>query len=111
MGKGRPYLVLATDGLAELYDGFAREEMAQDWARVVGAAVTASRSPSLAHSHSHAHAHAHAQAQAQAAPEENVALALLRHALGDDLVTVSQLLTLDMDRPWMDDTTIVVQAL
>lgn len=109
MGKGRPYLVLATDGLAELYDGFAREEMAQDWARVVGAAVTASRSPSLAHSHSHAHAHAHAQAQA--APEENVALALLRHALGDDLVTVSQLLTLDMDRPWMDDTTIVVQAL
>ena len=105
MGKGRPYLVLATDGLAELYDGFAREEMAQDWARVVGAAVTASRSPSLAHSH------AHAQAQAQAAPEENVALALLRHALGDDLVTVSQLLTLDMDRPWMDDTTIVVQAL
>ena len=99
-GKGRPYLVLATDGLAELYDGFARAEMAQDWARVVGAAVASSRSPSQSQTH-----------PAQAVPEENVALALLRHALGDDLVTVSQLLTLDMDRPWMDDTTIVVQAL
>ena len=44
--------------------------------------------------------------------EENLALRLLRHALGgEDIVSVSQMMTLDMDTPWMDDTTIIVQAL
>jgi len=44
--------------------------------------------------------------------EENLALRLLRRALGgEDLMSISQMITLDMDSPWMDDTTIIVQAL
>jgi len=62
---------------------------------------------------------AHCVAEAAAADakrgkgkEENLALRLLRHVLGgEDLVSVSQMMTLDMDTPWMDDTTIIVQAL
>jgi pyruvate dehydrogenase phosphatase len=44
--------------------------------------------------------------------EENLALGLLRRALGgEDLMSISQMITLDMESPWMDDTTIIVQAL
>ena len=87
---GRTFLVLATDGLSELYDGSPRAEMAADWARCV----------------------AEAAAEAQSVKSENLALRLLRHALGgDDLMSISQMVTLDMDTPWMDDTTIIVQAL
>jgi hypothetical protein len=89
-GAGRSFLVLATDGLSELYDGTPRAEMAADWARCV----------------------AEAAAEAPSAKGENLALRLLRHALGgDDLMSLSQMVTLDMDTPWMDDTTIIVQAL
>ena len=43
---------------------------------------------------------------------ENLALRLLRRALGgEDLMSISQMITLDMDTPWMDDTTIIVQVL
>ncbi|KAF8267583.1 phosphatase 2C-like domain-containing protein [Lactarius quietus] len=84
----RSFLILATDGLSELYDGTPRAEMAADWARCVS------------------------EAQAPSAKGENLALRLLRHALGgDDLMSISQMVTLDMDTPWMDDTTIIVQAL
>jgi pyruvate dehydrogenase phosphatase len=42
----------------------------------------------------------------------NMALRLLRHALGgDDRVRVSRVLTLDMEAAWVDDTTIIVQTL
>ncbi|KAH9009116.1 protein serine/threonine phosphatase 2C [Lactarius deliciosus] len=84
-GAGRCFLVLATDGLSELYDGTTRAEMAADWARCVAEA---------------------------ASKGENLALRLLRRALGgEDLMSISQMVTLDMDSPWMDDTTIIVQAL
>ncbi|KAH9034047.1 protein serine/threonine phosphatase 2C [Lactarius deliciosus] len=85
-GAGRCFLVLATDGLSELYDGTTRAEMAADWARCV--------------------------AEAASSKGENLALRLLRRALGgEDLMSISQMVTLDMDTPWMDDTTIIVQAL
>ncbi len=85
-GGGGSFLILATDGLSELYDGTARAEMAADWARCV--------------------------AEAASAKGENLALRLLRRALGgEDLMSISQMVTLDMDTPWMDDTTIIVQAL
>ncbi|KAH8995823.1 phosphatase 2C-like domain-containing protein [Lactarius hatsudake] len=85
-GAGRSFLVLATDGLSELYDGTTRAEMAADWARCV--------------------------AEAASSKGENLALRLLRRALGgEDLMSISQMVTLDMDTPWMDDTTIIVQAL
>jgi pyruvate dehydrogenase phosphatase len=83
----RSFLILATDGLSELYDGAPRAEMAADWARCIAEAP-------------------------QNAKGENLALRLLRHALGgEDLMNISQMITLDMDTPWMDDTTIIVQAL
>lgn len=86
----RPFLILATDGLSELYDGTPRAEMAADWARCV----------------------AEAASEAPNAKGENLALRLLRHSLGgEDLMSISQMVTLDMDTPWMDDTTIIVQAL
>ena len=45
------------------------------------------------------------------AGKENLVLRLLRHALGgDELMSTSQMITLDMETPWMDDTTIIVQA-
>ncbi len=90
---GRAFLVLATDGLSELYDGMSRAEMAADWARCIAEAAPYEAQPT------------HAKA-------ENLALRLLRRALGgEDLLSISQMVTLDMDTPWMDDTTIVVQAL
>jgi pyruvate dehydrogenase phosphatase len=84
----RSFLVLATDGLSELYDGAAgRADMAAGWAHCI---AEAGRAPG----------------------KENLALRLLRHALGgEDLMSISQMITLDMDTPWMDDTTIIVQAL
>jgi pyruvate dehydrogenase phosphatase len=89
----RSFLILATDGLSELCDageGAGREDMVADWARCVAEAAEAKTM----------------------GKGENLALRLLRHALGgQDVVSVSQMMTLDMDTPWMDDTTIVVQAL
>lgn len=42
----------------------------------------------------------------------NLALNLLRHSIGgDDVKSVSRVLTLDMNTPWIDDTTIVIQTL
>ncbi|KAI0042841.1 protein serine/threonine phosphatase 2C [Auriscalpium vulgare] len=81
-------LVLATDGLAELCEDVPRAARASEWARCVGAAYAAGK-----------------------AGPENLALWLLREALGPDTMHVSQMLTLDMDTPWMDDTTIIVQVL
>ncbi|TFY81596.1 hypothetical protein EWM64_g2413 [Hericium alpestre] len=92
------FLILATDGLTELYDGWDRDEMAEDWARCIGSAH---------------YPQTKASGPTTSAPgSDNLALHLLRHALGgEDVVQVSQMLTLDMTTPWMDDTTIVVQAL
>ncbi|KAI0291425.1 phosphatase 2C-like domain-containing protein [Russula brevipes] len=88
----RAFLVLATDGLSELYDGAGRADMVADWARCVAEAAGA--------------------APGKERERENLALRLLRRALGgEDLVAISQMITLDMDTPWMDDTTIIVQAL
>ncbi|KAF8891655.1 phosphatase 2C-like domain-containing protein [Infundibulicybe gibba] len=42
-------------------------------------------------------------------PEDNRALALLRHTLGgDDVERVSRMMTVEIDMRWMDDTTILV---
>jgi pyruvate dehydrogenase phosphatase len=84
----RSFLILATDGLSELCDGTAsRADMAAEWADCI---AEAGRAPG----------------------KENLAMRLLRHALGgDDLMSMSQMITLDMETPWMDDTTVIVQAL
>jgi len=42
---------------------------------------------------------------------DNMALRLLRRALGEDRFSVSKVLTLDMDEAWIDDTTLVVMTI
>ena len=96
----RSFLILATDGLSELYDGAGRSDMVADWARCIAeAAARASVKPRESE-------------KEKDGEEENLALRLLRRALGgEDLMSISQMITLDMESPWMDDTTIIVQAL
>lgn len=79
---------MGTDGLADLYSSrhLSEEQMVEDWARVVGT---------------------HGQDDTA-----NLAAKLLRHAIGgDDVTSVSRVMTLDMNSPWIDDTTILVQTL
>ena len=98
----RSFLILATDGLSELYDGAGRSDMVADWARCVAEAGGAAR-------HGRASAKDGGEEEEE---EENLALGLLRRALGgEDLMSISQMITLEMESPWMDDTTIIVQAL
>ena len=74
--------------------------MVADWARCVAEAGT------------RASAKAKESEKEKDGEEENLALRLLRRALGDeDLMSISQMITLEMESPWMDDTTIIVQAL
>jgi pyruvate dehydrogenase phosphatase len=105
----RSFLILATDGLSELYDGAGRSDMVADWARYVAdagarASVKATKAkPDENESESE---------KEKDGEEDNLALGLLRRALGgEDLMSISQMITLEMESPWMDDTTIVVQAL
>lgn len=94
----RSFLILATDGLSELYDGAGRSDMVADWARCVAEAG--------------ARASTAKARESEKEEEENLALGLLRRALGgEDLMSISQMITLEMESPWMDDTTIIVQAL
>lgn len=74
--------------MADLYSScnFSDEAMIEDWARVV--------------------------IEGSKIPEANLAIRLLRHAIGgDDVKSVSRVITLDMDIPWIDDTTVLVQTL
>lgn len=93
----RSFLILATDGLSELYDGAGRSDMVADWARCVAESVSAKAKES---------------GKKEEGEDDNLALRLLRRALGgEDLMSISQMITLEMESPWMDDTTIIVQAL
>jgi pyruvate dehydrogenase phosphatase len=99
----RSFLILATDGLSELYDGAGRSDMVADWARCVAEAGTGAKAKAKVGTKGE---------REEGEGEENLALRLLRRALGgEDLMSISQMITLDMETPWMDDTTIIVQAL
>ncbi|KAH9892859.1 protein serine/threonine phosphatase 2C [Cubamyces lactineus] len=85
-------LILCSDGLSDLYDGYSFDEMAEEWTQVVGKELDARPGPK--------------------AGRANLALALLREAIGGaDTQLVSRNLTVEMEERWMDDTTIVVQRL
>ncbi|KAI0645389.1 protein serine/threonine phosphatase 2C [Trametes meyenii] len=85
-------LILCSDGLSDLYDGYSFQEMAEEWIQVVGKAHEAQTGP--------------------AGGRVNLALSLLREAIGgSDTQLVSRNLTVEMEERWMDDTTIVVQRL
>lgn len=71
--------------------------MVADWARCVAESVSAKAKES---------------GKKEEGEDDNLALRLLRRALGgEDLMSISQMITLEMESPWMDDTTIIVQAL
>ncbi|KAI0633397.1 protein serine/threonine phosphatase 2C [Trametes polyzona] len=91
-------LILCSDGLSDLYDGYSFQEMADEWVQVVGQELDAAAGPRGAHASGNA--------------RSNLALALLREAIGGaDTELVSRNLTVEMEERWMDDTTIVVQRL
>ncbi|TFK45621.1 protein serine/threonine phosphatase 2C [Heliocybe sulcata] len=81
------YLVLCSDGLNDLCDGHTRERIEELWERDLGSNNASGGYP-------------------------NLALRLLRYVIGDRCtLKVSKVLTLDMDSPWIDDTSIIVQTL
>lgn len=86
-------LILCSDGLTDLYDGYSHQEMAYEWIEVVGRELG---SPS----------------GSKNSGQMNLALSLLREAIGGgDSQLVSRNLTVEMEERWMDDTTILVQRL
>ncbi|KAI0769315.1 protein serine/threonine phosphatase 2C [Trametes elegans] len=85
-------LILCSDGLSDLYDGYSHQEMAAEWVQAVGQELDAPARPGSGRPH--------------------LALALLREAIGgSDTQLVSRNLTVEMEERWMDDTTIVIQRL
>ncbi|KAJ7491082.1 phosphatase 2C-like domain-containing protein [Mycena latifolia] len=83
------YLVLASDGFADLCRAAGPTRVLTAWASRE-AAATAANAPATG----------------------NLASRLLRQAIGgEDRASVSCMLTLDMEDPWVDDTAIVVQTL
>ncbi|KAF9793354.1 phosphatase 2C-like domain-containing protein [Thelephora terrestris] len=86
------FLILCSDGLADLWSNTFSDEqrMAEEWGRIVAEVVN----------------------KEGLSGKTNLALKLLRHSIGgDDAKGVSRVLTLDMNTPWIDDTTIVIQTL
>lgn len=83
--EGEQFLIMCSDGLLDLYkEDRVRETIAQEWVCLVG-------------SHD---------------LSDNRALGLLRDALGgDNEEEVSWKLTRELEHKWMDDTTVLVQAL
>ncbi|CDO76720.1 hypothetical protein BN946_scf184796.g14 [Trametes cinnabarina] len=83
-------LILCSDGLSDLYDGYSFQDMADEWTQVVGRELDSNAGPGI--------------------ERKNLALSLLREAIGgSDAQLVSRNLTVEMEERWMDDTTIVVQ--
>jgi len=83
------FLVLCSDGLADLYDGMGAQQAADQWVNVIGTVLDSAT---------------------DGIP--NLSLCLLRDAIGgEDAETVSRNLTLEMEEQWMDDVSIVVQRL
>ncbi|KAG5642323.1 hypothetical protein DXG03_002998 [Asterophora parasitica] len=87
---GSRFLILSSDGFADLCTGEGQQRIVGSWAKSTAEDA--------------------ASPKAHERPD-NMALRLLRRALGDDRYSVSRVLTLDMDVAWIDDTAIVVQTL
>lgn len=81
----RKYLVLASDGFTDIC-GEAQRSVIERWLQCV-------------------------ESGSEGCETDNMALQLLWQGLGGDLVGVSKVLTLDLDVPWLDDVSIIVQSL
>jgi len=87
------YLILNSDGFTDLVHDKGQQRVVSNWARQM---ILEAQYPD----------------RSQGLSSDNMALRLLRQALGgEDGTAVSAVLTLDMDTPWIDDTTVVVQQL
>ena len=76
----RRALILCSDGLTDLYDGYSPQEMADEWIGVVGRELDSSSGPMSSNRRA------------------NLALSLLREAIGgDDTKLVSRNLTVEME--------------
>jgi pyruvate dehydrogenase phosphatase len=88
---GRPrdhFLIMCSDGLADLYDSQSPKDMINRWIGTVAKCIE------------------------MRSQTNNMALELLRDALGgEDTRLVSRNLTVEMEDKWMDDVTILVQRL
>lgn len=81
----RKYLVLSSDGFTDIC-GKGQRSVIEQWLQCV-------------------------ESREECGEVDNMALRLLWQGLGGDLVGVSKVLTLDLDVPWLDDISIVVQSL
>ena len=101
-GHGHPpprYLVLFSDGFADLCSNQGQQSVLSTWAQEINDPEQNALAP----------VDVDASMRRKAS---NLALRLLRQALGgDDDFSVSRALTLDMNIAWLDDTAIVVQTL
>lgn len=90
------FLILASDGFADLCEGEGQKRIIENWANSM-----ISRNPP--------------ESVIDAKPwsqQDNMALRLLRRTVGgENRFGVSKVLTLEMDGAWIDDTSIVVQTL
>lgn len=92
-GVPNQFLILCTDGLSDLFEGIPAGEHAQRYVdAVVPPAVRDER--------------------AMFSIDDNLALRVLKSALGgDDSNALSQMITVESSRPWLDDITVLVQIL
>ncbi|KAH0830229.1 phosphatase 2C-like domain-containing protein [Lanmaoa asiatica] len=81
----RKYLVLSSDGFTDIC-GEGQQSVIERWLQCV-------------------------ESREERCETDNMALQLLWQGLGGDLVGVSKVLTLDLDVPWLDDISIIVQSL
>ncbi|KAI0686356.1 protein serine/threonine phosphatase 2C [Cytidiella melzeri] len=93
-GSADVFLITCSDGLVDLTADephYPIGRLANRWVQVVGREIDNERS-------------------VRGGPRANLALKLLRHAIGgDDLHLSSRTLTVEMDEKWTDDTTIIIQ--
>lgn len=82
----RKYLILCSDGFTDIC-GANQRAIVDQWARAA------------------------ARGGPRELDDKNLALRLLWQALGNDPTSVSRTLMLEMDSPWLDDISIVVQCL
>ena len=90
------FLILASDGFADLCEGEGQTRIIESWANSM-----VSRNPPESVTDSKPWSQ-----------QDNMALRLLRRTVGgENRFGVSKVLTLEMDGAWIDDTSIVVQTL
>ncbi|PFH53553.1 hypothetical protein AMATHDRAFT_137417 [Amanita thiersii Skay4041] len=91
------FLILASDGFTDLCGSQGEQvKLIKEWASNT-CLESLSRGDEGVNNHDRA--------------SNNMAMRLLRRVLGEDCLSVSRVLTLDMETAWIDDTTAVVQTL